>query len=736
MDSGFSSGTFSFELNSVYPMQIIKAQATTSGNKSLSADIIGPDCTGGPIFEADPSPVEGMCLPVIDFETDDAGILLAAGDIVDTEWEGWGVHVTTNDPVNHPAMIFDSANPTGGDWDLGSANEDFGGPGRGDGGRAGTPGENSQALGKLLIISEDADSSDPDDNGSGGTMSFTFDMPVRIDDIHLVDVDDMSAVGDFKAYSTQDTSNLITMGQSLGLGDNSVQVIPLNAGGVQRLDITLPESGGIQSIVSCRSATAMLVTIGDRIWADANDNGVQDSGEAGIPGVELELYLTGETYVVASTTTDLNGNYAFRNLPPGGSAVYDVKVADANFDAGGVLEGIPYSTQDAGGDETLDSDFDSGTFRATVTVSEESGNNLDIDGGFVIDSIGELPTSATIHIPGTDGLVERGVGCIEDEAGFDLNCSANDVLIFDLQNITILDNGCTSTEDMVTFSADFEIILTAQARYDLGIWFAQDGDPNGDGAMTGTCSVATPAFADPLNDQGVAETDLWVDLDGVSGGYQDLCGDIDDAHNPLFPSFTLTVKCSDPDGDGLLNLPYSTSWRNDGGNELCTSPLQATPSTPSKCYNDPNFEIEIEVPEVTDTTTTTTDDGGCSTFRWLDWDAGASSNMELMHNMLVTGNSGAWQITDVISSGPEMSNSTLVQYGMSSQMGQSVTIPLTDPTESGNNVCGFAEVKLVSYSASGGKHFLTIEFLKDVVRSLATNPSLPDTGARDIRMMK
>ena len=640
VDAGFSSGTFSFELNSVYPMQVVQVKTTTSGNISLTADIIGPNCNSGPMFEADPNAVDGMCLPVIDFETDDAGILLSAGEVIDDEWEGWGVHVTTNDPVNHPAMVFDSANPTGGDVDLGTANEEFGGPGQGDGGRAGSPGENSQPLGKLLIISEDGDSSDPDDNGNGGTMSFTFDMPVHIDDIHLVDVDDIDAVGEFKAYSTQDTSNLITMGESLGLGDNSVQVIPLSADGVRRLDITLPESGGIQSIVSCRNATATLVAIGDRIWADSNDNGVQDSGEVGIPGVELELYLTGENFVVATTTTDLNGEYAFRNLPPSGSAIYDIKVADSNFEAGGVLEGVLFSGQDLGGDETLDSDFDNGNGRATVTVSEASGDNLDIDGGFVVASIDGLPTTATIHIPGTDGTVERGVGCAEDEAGFELNCTANDVMLFDLYNITILDNGCKSEEDTVTFSADFEVTLTAQARYDLGIWFAEDGDPNGDGAMTGTCSVATPS-AGPEPD--------FLDLDG--GG--DICGDIDDAHNPLFPSFTLTVKCSDPDGDGMLNLPYSTAWRNAGGNELCTSPRQATPGTPSKCYNDPNFEIDIEVPDTTDTTQTTTGNGDCTTFRWLDWDGGTSSNMELMYNMFDTGNSGAWQVQQDIPGGPD-----------------------------------------------------------------------------------
>lgn len=59
-------------------------------------------------------------------------------------------------------------------------------------------------------------------------------------------------------------------------------------------------------------------------------------------------------------------------------------------------------------------------------------------------------------------------------------------------------------------------------------------------------------------------------------GVQDWCGDIDDAHNPLHPTITLDgVLCQDDDGDGFLNLPYCTSWRQPGANEQCTSPLDA-----------------------------------------------------------------------------------------------------------------------------------------------------------------
>ena len=47
------------------------------------------------------------------------GTQLQAGDLLTQQYSELGVHVFTSDTA-HPAMIFDSANVTGGDFDLGS----------------------------------------------------------------------------------------------------------------------------------------------------------------------------------------------------------------------------------------------------------------------------------------------------------------------------------------------------------------------------------------------------------------------------------------------------------------------------------------------------------------------------------------------------------------------------------------------------------------------------------------
>ena len=59
--------------------------------------------------------------------------------------------------------------------------------------------------------------------------------------------------------------------------------------------------------------------IGDRVWSDANGNGVQDPGEVGLGGVSLNLSKAGadgvcgtaDDVAVATTTSAADGSYLF-----------------------------------------------------------------------------------------------------------------------------------------------------------------------------------------------------------------------------------------------------------------------------------------------------------------------------------------------------------------------------------------------------------------------------------------
>jgi hypothetical protein len=199
-----------------------------------------------------------------------------------------------------------------------------------------------------------------------------------------------------------------------------------------------------------------------------------------------------------------------------------------------------------------------------------------------------------------------------------LNCTANDVRVARATNIDIISGGechldqngqkvCTcNLGGNVTFSADYEVVLTAQTRYDVGIYFATDGDPNNDGALTGAC-VLTALDGNSSNP---------IQLDAAP----DVCGDIDAAHNPQILHLTLANVACQPGADGKLKLPNCTSWRQPGSNEVCTQATDAFPGSPSKCNCSPGFTVDIFVEtatiEVTKTALTPTvpETGGSVTY--------------------------------------------------------------------------------------------------------------------------
>jgi len=329
---------------------------------------------------------QSICLPSIDFDTDAGGNPLAAGTIVAEQWSDWGVHVTTSNPTSHPVMIFDSSNPTGEDPDLGTPNADFGGPGIGNGGKSGTPGENNLSLGKILIISEDNNPSDPDDNSDGGTITFTFDEPTPVDEVHILDIEETGSK--VKAYNAVSGGTKLAEVYMQIYGDNSFQVVPVNASGVRRLEIFFKGSGGVAAVVFCSEEGSL----GDYVWNDVDRDGIQDGDESGIPGVTVELYLDANGDGIPQSeefqgtdVTNENGLYLFTGLAAGD---YIVKVADSNFNSGAVLDSYFVAVPNAGSDDAKDSDGHPITHEVAVTLASGE-NNMTIDFGFSDCEIGD-----------------------------------------------------------------------------------------------------------------------------------------------------------------------------------------------------------------------------------------------------------------------------------------------------------------------------------------------------------
>ena len=178
------------------------------------------------------------------------------------------------------------------------------------------------------------------------------------------------------------------------------------------------------------------IEIGNRVWIDANQNGIQDPGEDGIPDVQVALYESTSTTPLATATTDSNGNYLFSSASTGSAsgAVYGVNidptgtyklvVLNSNYDTGQPLETYLATIANADSPPRTDNDavtdnHDSDGVPVTVGAGDPIGvtftnqgtgaDNHSFDFGFyyqpTVATIGEVslkPTSVGDFLAGLD----------------------------------------------------------------------------------------------------------------------------------------------------------------------------------------------------------------------------------------------------------------------------------------------------------------------------------------------
>ena len=175
---------------------------------------------------------------------------------------------------------------------------------------------------------------------------------------------------------------------------NGVRLFNLSNGAAVRNALVTEDFGKAQGLADMeaivREATQQ---IGNRVWSDTDQDGIQDGNEPGIAGVQVSLYdENGE--LVATTETDENGEYYFDTadgLLPGMD--YQVRLdREEDFAPGGPLSGYTPTVPDAGLDRGIDSngtaaDDESGlpayVVLDDVTSPEAGKNDHSIDFGFV-----------------------------------------------------------------------------------------------------------------------------------------------------------------------------------------------------------------------------------------------------------------------------------------------------------------------------------------------------------------
>ncbi len=155
-------------------------------------------------------------------------------------------------------------------------------------------------------------------------------------------------------------------------------------------------------------------SIGDLVWFDRDSDGVQEPAEPGLPGVEVFLVWYGvdgsegtADDVAMSTTTDIDGNYLFPDLPGGG---YDVVVNPASLPAGmaptydpdGV--GSVHTSSLSLGGGSLDPNQDFG-YAGTGSIGDTTWFDRDGDGVLDGDEYGIGGVDIDITWAGPDGAL-------------------------------------------------------------------------------------------------------------------------------------------------------------------------------------------------------------------------------------------------------------------------------------------------------------------------------------------
>ncbi len=131
-----------------------------------------------------------------------------------------------------------------------------------------------------------------------------------------------------------------------------------------------------ESVENIDALLYQFISIGDFIWNDLNANGIQETGEPGMEGLQVILFDNGNNEV-ASVTSDEEGQYSFDGLRPGNYRVNFILPKYYIFS-----EGLQ------GGDATLDSDIviafgDIGTSNFIPLASGET--RIDIDAAAYLD---------------------------------------------------------------------------------------------------------------------------------------------------------------------------------------------------------------------------------------------------------------------------------------------------------------------------------------------------------------
>lgn len=181
---------------------------------------------------------------------------------------------------------------------------------------------------------------------------------------------------------------------------------------------------------------AAPIEIGNRVWEDTDEDGIQDSDESAIAGVVVGLYDSMGTLIV-TTTTGTDGSWYFDSTTVPTLTInmtYTVGVLDSNFTSGGPLDGFSATALNAnpgglsdpelrdsdGGSVAVGSGGDASGLGVQIVTGGAGHNNHTYDFGFYENPTAVELISLTAAWDGDQVLVAWGTATEVDTVGFNI----------------------------------------------------------------------------------------------------------------------------------------------------------------------------------------------------------------------------------------------------------------------------------------------------------------------------
>jgi hypothetical protein len=187
----------------------------------------------------------------------------------------------------------------------------------------------------------------------------------------------LTAVGDYAIHT------LVYDTVSASVNYLDLSVLNFGVSQLSTVEILLEQGGGaicgaLDMTAAAATATVCRAALGDFVWEDQNEDGIQTVGEPGIEGVTVTLYDNTNT-LIATTNSAADGSYIFNAIPPG---IYYM-IFDVSTNVNGIT--AYKRTQRNIGSVLTDSDINSATERTHLFIFDPSlGDILTVDAGYIL----------------------------------------------------------------------------------------------------------------------------------------------------------------------------------------------------------------------------------------------------------------------------------------------------------------------------------------------------------------